>query len=64
MTSDGATPVGDFMGDRLIRYPEVFARGSLDPAVAAPSRVPLVDGPSESLADRMGYGAFRYSARY
>jgi hypothetical protein len=52
------------VGDRLIRNTEVFARGSLDRAIAAPSRVPLVYGHPGSLAERLGYGAsFRDSAR-
>lgn len=40
----------------VIRYREMFERGSFSRAVKAPNRVTLVYGHSEGFGDRMGYG--------
>jgi len=51
---DQETPIVERRGDALIRYLEVFRRGSCDRAIRAPGRLPITYGHSDSFADRLG----------
>jgi len=51
---DVETPIIERRGDALVRYAEVFRRGSCDRALRAPGRLPFTYGHSDAFGDRLG----------